>query len=195
MSSSFQQRRRAVALLALLAMPACASAVHVSSEGVVDLEGRPVDPFAGDAAPTVLVFTRSDCPISNRYAPEINRIADLYSARGARFWIVYPDDDDTSAAIREHRERFGYKSPAVRDPLHTLVQAAAAKVTPEVAVFDADQRLAYAGRIDDQYVAFGKRRAQPTQRDLEDALRAVLAGERPPTARTRAVGCYIPPLR
>ena len=39
---------------------------------LLDLEGREVDPFQQtDARATVFLFTRTDCPISNRYAPEI----------------------------------------------------------------------------------------------------------------------------
>ena len=38
---------------------------------------------------TVLVFTTTDCPISNRYAPEIQRLATKFGDR-AKFVLVYP---------------------------------------------------------------------------------------------------------
>ena len=48
----------------------------VPSQGhVLDLEGRRFDPLeATQSKATVYLFTRSDCPISNRYAPEIHRL-------------------------------------------------------------------------------------------------------------------------
>ncbi len=63
-------------------------------------------------------------------------------------------------------------------------------VTPEVAVMSADQKLLYRGRIDDRYVEFGKDRPEPTVRDLERALDAILAGKPVPVRETQAVGCY-----
>ena len=38
---------------------------------------------------TVYVFTTTDCPIANRYAPEIQRLAAKYQ-QFARFVLVYP---------------------------------------------------------------------------------------------------------
>ncbi len=42
---------------------------------------------------------------------------------------------------------------------------------------------------------FGKKRPAPTQRDLRDALTAIVAGKKVPTPRTEAVGCSVPDLR
>jgi hypothetical protein len=50
----------------------------------------------------------------------------------------------------------------------------------------------YRGRIDDRVADFGKRRVEPTRRDLRLALDAILAGKPVPARRTKAVGCYIP---
>lgn len=44
----------------------------------------------------------------------------------------------------------------------------------------------YRGRIDDRYTADGVRREEPTTRDLEAALTAVVAGKKPPAAETAA---------
>ena len=51
--------------------------------------------------------------------------------------------------------------------------------------------MAYRGRIDDTYAAYGKRRPEPTTRALETALIAVLAGKKVAVPRTEAVGCQI----
>jgi hypothetical protein len=67
-------------------------------------------------------------------------------------------------------------------------------VTPEVAILDAAGTLLYRGRIDDRYISFGKDRPQPTVRDLERSLDAVLAGKPVPVKETRAIGCILSDL-
>ena len=139
---------------------------------------------------------RTDCPIANRYAPELRRIRDRF-ARTARFWLVYADPTETPEAERRHAEAFGYGFDAVRDPRHDLVRLAGARVTPEAAVFvlGADgPRLVYRGRIDDRNVDFGRTRPAPTVHDLEDVLLAIASGKAGPPRTTTAVGCAIPPL-
>src|SRR5512139_3494375 len=136
--------RLAPLLLLALALPAVAAV----PAGVVDLEGRPLDPLAPSpgVAATVLVFTMTDCPISNRYAPELRRLHAAFRARGVRFWLVYPKPDDDAAAIRAHVATFAQGIPVARDPRHALVTATGVTVTPEVAVFDAAGALRYRGR-------------------------------------------------
>jgi len=159
--------------------------------------GAVVAPLAPDAEKraTVALFTRTDCPISNRYVPEIQRIHELYAERGVAFWLVYPDPDVDDDAIRAHIEEYGYPMSALKDPDHRLVDHVGATITPEVALFDADGKLVYLGRIDDRYVDFGKARPEPTRRDLALALEAVLAGRVVEHDRTRAIGCFIGDLR
>ena len=142
---------------------------------------------------TVLVFTTTDCPISNRYAPEIQRLASQFAGR-AVFKLVYPVPTDTDATIRDHVRKFGYAFEWVRDPKQQLVKQTGVTVTPEVAVFDASGKVVYRGRIDDRYVAFGKDRPQPTVHDLERSLEAVLAGKPVPVPHTQAIGCILSDL-
>lgn len=162
----------------------------------LDLEGKPLDPLGvTNAAATVLIIVGSECPISNRYAPELRRLHEKFKARGVRFWIVYPDPDITAAEIRKHMREYNLPGDAVRDPRHSLVGKSKAMVTPEAAVFTSAMRLAYHGRIDDRVVDFGKERPAPTQRDLHDAIELVLAGKKPRSPSAAAVGCRIPDLR
>jgi hypothetical protein len=141
---------------------------------------------------TVYVFTTTDCPISNRYAPEIQRLASKYGAK-AEFTLVYPVPSDSLAKIREHKKQFGFSLASIRDTQQLLVRRTGVSVTPEVAVMKGDELL-YRGRIDDRYVDFGKDRVTPTTRDLENALDAILAGKPVAAKETRAVGCFLAEL-
>ena len=160
---------------------------------VPGLDGAAVSPFAaaGDVDATVLLFVMTDCPISNRYAPEVRRLHDEFAGT-VRFWLVYVDTHRPVDELREHHSSFDYPFAGVRDVDGALVALAGATVTPEVVVFDAARRMVYRGRIDDRYVSFGVARRAPRTRDLRDRLRRLAAGEALAFSQTRAVGCYIP---
>lgn len=183
-------------LLGLLLASGAIVAPLADSRGVVDLEGRRVDPLSVPAGTRahVLVFTTTDCPISNRYSPEITRLASAYATRGVRFWVVYPVPGDTPETIRTHAAQFGLDLPIVRDTRFALVRHTGVTVTPEVAVIDARGEVAYRGRVDDRYVDFGVDRPAPTTRDLDLALTNLLAGTPIQPKTTRAVGCILSDL-
>lgn len=159
--------------------------------GLVDLEGRPADPLASDAIATVLVFVSTDCPISNRYAPELRRLYGQYSPRGVAFRLVYPTAQETPAMVRDHVREYALPFGAVRDPSHVLVARAHVTTTPEAAVFVRGGVLVYHGRIDDRQVDFGVTRPEPTRHDLQEAVDAVLEGRVPDEKEAMPIGCAI----
>jgi hypothetical protein len=168
-------------------------ALYSAQNSALALDGTAADPFQKSPGKiVVLVFVRTDCPISNRYAPAIQRISAKYESKTA-FWLVYPDKSESTEKIRQHEREYKYQLPALRDPQLALVKLAQARVTPEVAVFDANRHLAYHGRIDDLYPALGRARHAATTHELDDAIRAVLDGRAPP-AGAPGVGCFISDL-
>ncbi len=160
---------------------------------VEDLEGESVDPFEDETgALQVFIFVREDCPISNRYAPELSRIHGEFGDE-ARFVLVYPDPEVDADAIRAHRVEYALEMDALKDPVHSLVSLTGVRITPEVAVYRGLQRI-YRGRIDDRFPSFGTERAAPTVRDLHDVLSKLIAGEAVEPYETDAVGCHIQDL-
>ena len=171
---------------------------------VEDLEGRTVSPLkvaaeqgvgsddseGKEPKADVFVFLAVECPISNRYAPELRRLHEEFN--GMRFALVYPNGDETAEQIKKSLKEYNLTMEAFRDSKHELVKAAGVRVTPEVAVFAQGQGWVYRGRIDDRFAGFGKERVQPTKRDLRDVLTAVLAGKKVEVRRTEAIGCAIP---
>src|SRR5882762_5982129 len=97
--------------------------VSTNSQGLaIDLAGKPFDPFrAAYGKVVVLIFVRTDCPISNRYAPMIQQLGTGRVDR-ATFFLVYPSRKETAEAIRRHLKEFGYTLAAIRDPQHILVK-------------------------------------------------------------------------
>jgi thiol-disulfide isomerase/thioredoxin len=179
----------AIFVLGLACLPA---APQSSTKGVVDLDGHAENPFLkANGKIVVLLFIRTDCPISNRYTPTIQEMS-AHFAKQAEFVLVYPIRSESAEQIRKHLKEYGYKLPVVRDPELRLVHAAQVKVTPEAAVFSADGRLLYHGRIDDWYADFGRARPVPTTHELYSAVEAVIAGKPVAMAAVPAVGCFLP---
>jgi hypothetical protein len=182
-----------------MAAMVCGERASLSQLSLLDLEGKSVNPLADSSAKAaVFIFTRADCPISNRYAPEVRRLSESFASEKLKFWLVYPDADAAPDAIRRHIKEFNYNCEALRDPRRELVKATGVSVTPEAAVFVFNRSgplMIYRGRIDDRYAAFGKHRPAPTARDLEDVLTAVVKGGKLKFKTTPAVGCYIADLK
>jgi hypothetical protein len=141
---------------------------------------------------TVLFFLLPECPIANAYAPEIKRICETYAPKKVAAFIVHADPDVTAAQARKHAKEYGLPCPVLLDPTHILVKRTGVSKAPEVAVLSPDGKVEYRGRIDDLYADLGKRRAQPTQRDLRNALDAILAGKPVSRATTAVIGCDLP---
>src|SRR5205809_3483687 len=96
------------------------------------LDGVPIDALRAPAGTKAIVyiFTTTDCPISNRYAPEIQRLQQRFGARGVVFRLVYPSRADRDGDIREHVKQFGFEGvQAVRDPDRALVKFTGATIT------------------------------------------------------------------
>lgn len=163
----------------------------------VDLQGHAVDQLApAGSRAVVLFFAASDCPISNRYIPEIERLDREFSNKGVRFWWVYPNPSDTVSVVRQHDQQFDIRANVLLDTSQRLTLMARATITPEVAVFvpgSAGLTEVYRGRIDNRYLALGQERPSASRHDLELAIQAVLAGRRVQAPGGPAVGCSIVP--
>ena len=156
---------------------------------VVDLSGNPGEPLKS-AKVVALIFVRTDCPISNRYAPEIKRLVTKYQSQEMKFFLVYAGKDQKTEDIKKHVEEFGFELAAIRDPNLLLVKKSGVTVTPEAVVWQ-QEKIVYRGRIDNRFVAFGKMRTAPTSHDLEGVLETVSKGKTVTKKITKAIGCFI----
>ena len=192
-SSAISQRRFCFTLLMAAAFALALPLSRAAQKTALHLDGTAAEPFQeAPGKPVVLVFVRTDCPVSNRYAPLIQQISSQYSNKVA-FWLVYLGKTASADEIRKHKSEYGYTVPALRDPRHVLVAEAQVQVTPEAAVFDAHHRLVYHGRIDNLYEDVGHSRPAATTHEVAEAIQAVLRGTTPPP-NSPGVGCFIADL-
>ena len=136
----------------------------------------------------VAFFLSPTCMICRYYALEMRAVSAEYSGRGVEFigYAVGPLlNDSLGSSFREE-----YKIPfpvRLDDEMHRKLNAT---VTPEVFVIRNDSVM-YHGRIDDSFVRVGKRRAHVKNRELRNALEAILQGQQPEVSHVPAVGCII----
>ena len=156
--------------------------------------GAETDPFQEhkNAKALVLIFISNECPIANRYAPEIERLHKRYASNQIPFVLVHSDLSETQESIQKHARDYNLTCAVLRDADQRLARKAGVTVTPEAAVFLPNGQRVYRGRIDNRQAAFGKTRSEPTQRDLQSALDAIVQGKPVRRSETRAIGCYIP---
>ncbi len=175
---------------------AVGAAGRATSVQILDVDGRVLKPFEPSGAASLVFFVSTDCPVSNSYAPEIQRICREYGPRGVECSLMYEDLETAGTrldeAVRHHMRQYGYSGiHAAVDRSRVIAKRANASVTPQAVVVDRAGEIRYRGRIDNFYAAFGKPRQQVTEHDLRNALDAVLAGRAAPKRETEAVGCYI----
>jgi thiol-disulfide isomerase/thioredoxin len=166
----------------------------MARQKVVDLRGSANNVLAeGRGKVLVFVFVRTDCPISNRYAPMLHQLQKQFG-QAAIFRLVFPDKNEPADKIRKYLREYGYDISAIRDLDHALAKRTMAKVTPEAAVFNAKGELVYHGRIDNLYERIGQARRAATTHELADAIQAASNGATPPVASVNGVGCFIADL-
>jgi hypothetical protein len=176
--------------------PGASSGPVSAASYLIDLDGKPTDLWSADRpAITVALFTRTDCPISNRYAPEIRRLYEQFHPRGVEFFLIYVDPRQQPDEIRKHVQEYAYPCAALRDPEHKFVAQCGATMTPEAVVFDSNRKPSYRGRIDDSYTDLGQPRDQATTHDLADAIESTLQGRPVANPRTKVIGCRIADLK
>ncbi len=172
----------------LLAAGVRAQTVRLGSAEVAGLN-------ASQAKALVLYFVASDCPVSNRYFPEMERLAARFAGQGVATRYVYANATETTAGVGRHQVEFGAPMSEVRmDPAGGLVRATGATATPEAVLLLHEGpvwRVAYRGRIDDRYVHIGVERPWAERHDLENAVVAALAHQPVIPPGGPVVGCGI----
>jgi len=135
---------------------------------------------------TVLVFVSTECPVSNAYNDRMKKLSEAYAAKGVAFIGINANKAEDVKAIAAHAKEHGFKFPVLKDAGNKVADLYAAQVTPETFVVNAEGKLLYHGRIDDN-----RKVEKVTTNDLATALDALLAGKPVASATSRAFGCSI----
>jgi len=156
-----------------------------------DLNGRPRLLAPASTTATVLIFILHDCPVCNRYAPEIDRIDSEYRKQGVETYVVYEESDLTLTQARRHAAAYQLTCGLLYDPKHQLAHAVGAIAAPEAVVIGSHGRAVYRGRIDDSFRHFGMAAPKAASHDLRAALDDLAAGRDVAISETPVIGCAI----
>ena len=139
----------------------------------------------------LVVVMCNHCPYVQAVDDRVNQLAKAYAGRCAVVGInpndavAYPDDD--FAAMQARAAVKGFVFPYLRDEDQSVARAFGAVCTPDFFLYDQGRRLAYRGRLDDNWKDPEAVKAQ----DLREAIEALLAGRMPGPVQRPSMGCSI----
>jgi len=135
---------------------------------------------------TVFIFVAVQCPVSNAYNERMEKLAQDYKARGISVVGINSNTGETSDAVKAHAASHKMTFVILKDNGNKIADSFGATKTPEAYFLDANNKLAYHGRIDNN-----RDIAQVASSELREALDAALSGK--PVAKTEAAafGCSI----
>jgi peroxiredoxin len=159
-----------------------------------DTEGRTVSLADAAGAPALLVvFLCNHCPYVVHLREALAELARDYAPRGVAIVGISSNDaerypQDRPEEMGRLRGEWGWDFPYLYDETQEVARAYQAACTPDLFLFDREQRLVYRGQFDDSRPG----NLQPvTGRDIRAALDAVLGGAPVSGDQHPSVGCGI----
>ena len=145
-----------------------------------------------DAKVLVVVFSCNHCPYVVGSEDRMNQFHADYAPRGVAMVAINSNETvnhptDSLEHMKERAREKGFKFPYLRDESQDVAKAYGALRTPHFYVFDADRRLQYTGRMDDNPRNPGRQ----TTHELRDAVDALLQGRKPAVPLTNPIGCNV----
>jgi thiol-disulfide isomerase/thioredoxin len=149
----------------------------------------------------VVVFTANHCPTAQAYESRIEKLHADFKDRGVQVVLVSPNDPkalrldeqgytdlgDTFEEMKIRAKDRGWTMPYLYDgETEAMSRKYGPVATPHVFVFDAERKLRFVGRVDDN-----ENPAKATTSDSRDAIEAVLAGKPVPVETTKVFGCSV----
>jgi len=146
-----------------------------------------------DKAALLVIFMCNHCPYVIHIRPGLAQLARDYLPRGAAIAGINSNDvanypADSPAKMKDEVKSAGYIFPYLYDETQAVAKAYRAACTPDIYLFDKNQKLVYRGQFDDSRPGNG---IPVTGRDLRAALDAVLAGRPVSPNQKASIGCNI----
>ncbi|HEX4053241.1 MAG TPA: thioredoxin family protein [Tepidisphaeraceae bacterium] len=145
-----------------------------------------------DARVLIVVFSCNHCPYVVGSEDRVIRLANDFTGRDVKMVAInsneteqHPMDSFDHMVTRAKEKKFPF--PYLRDESQEVALAYGALRTPHFYVFDAQRKLRYTGRLDDN----PKNAALATTHELRDALEAIIAGRKPAIEKTNPLGCNV----
>lgn len=143
-----------------------------------------------DKKVVVIAFLGTECPLVKLYGSRLAEMRDRFAEQGVEFIGINSNTQDSITEMTAFADRYKVTFPMLKDLGNRVADAMGAQRTPEVFVLDADRKVRYHGRIDDQY-GVGYSRDKADRLDLAVAIEELLAGKDVSLPETKVIGCHI----
>ncbi len=147
-----------------------------------------------DKKGVVVIFTCNTCPYAKMYESRIIDLDKKYASQGFPVVAINPNDidqqpGDSMAEMVKRSKNKGYTFPYLRDDSQKVAMAYGATKTPHVYVLSNNDefRVEYIGAIDDS----PRDASDVSERHVENAIDAILSGNKPEVTEKKAIGCTI----
>ncbi len=175
-------------LLESLNLPLGSPALDFSLKGV-DETNYSLGDFS-ESKVLVIVFMCNHCPYVQAVWPRLVALQERF--KEVQFVGINPNlnpayPEETFEKMQEYYERYKMNFPYLQDETQQVALAYKAQCTPDIYVFDGARRLAYHGRIDDNW----KDESAVTREELAEALEALLSGRPVSEHQNPTIGCSI----
>ena len=140
----------------------------------------------------VVIFTCNHCPYAQAYEDRIISLAEEFDEEGAQFILINANDalhypEDSFDNMKHKHAVKAYSFPYCFDESQEVAKAYGALCTPHCFAFNRERKLKYKGRVDDNW----KDPTAVTERNLHDAVAALVEDTEPPVHEANAIGCSI----
>ncbi len=139
----------------------------------------------------VLEWINPECPFVKRHykAKTMTTLAEAYSDKNVVWLAIDSSRSVTPEQSRKWIEKNKISYPILQDPNGEVGQLYEAKTTPHMFVIDAAGVLRYQGAIDND--SWGTKEVKKVDNHVDQALKALAAGQLPILTETKPYGCSV----
>jgi peroxiredoxin len=143
-----------------------------------------------DKEAIVVVFTCNSCPYAVDYEDRIIAFAKQHARKDGKVALIAINvnavEEDSLPKMKERSQKKGFPFAYLYDESQEIAREYGATYTPEFFVLDRDRKIVYMGALDDDTDA-----DKATVNYVALAVEAAIAGQKPKTTETVAVGCLV----
>jgi thiol-disulfide isomerase/thioredoxin len=166
---------------------------HGNIVNLTDLEG---------SKGLVVAFICNHCPYVIHIAPQLTKVAHEYQMKGIAFVAINSNDveqypEDNMAHMIEEKHNRQYPFAYLLDESQDVAKSYSAACTPDLYLFDAQQKLVYRGQFDNSRPTrissgnYDSSKHQATGSDLIYAMDTLLDGRQVDSTQIPSMGCNI----
>lgn len=153
----------------------------------------------------VIIFTCNHCPYAKFAKPKLLGSYEKIKEQSVQFVAICSNDTENypeDSFENMKKDEYNYPFPYLFDESQEVAKTFGAVCTPDIFVYNKERKLAYHGQLDDSRPSLGTvaantmfkkeiNNSKARAKDLENAIRALLADRKPNENQKPSIGCSI----